>query len=106
MTTVSRYSDITFLGLRPKRPVENYTKETTMVKTLITDDFVPGPAETVEENYNPHNILYGSQGWTDDVDDATVESLVQAGIVSLDRIINGVGFETRIYISREGNGPR
>lgn len=80
-----------------------------MVKTLVEDAFaddVPDDASSIViEKYEPHNILYGSKGWTDALDDATIDLLVRVGAVTLDRTVSGVGFETRIYVSVEGNKP-
>ena len=77
-----------------------------MVKTMNEDDFVPGPCEQVTHNYEPHSILYGSEGWTDELDDTAIDFLVNVGAITLNRTIHGVGFETRIYVSVEGRGPR
>ena len=77
-----------------------------MVKTLVTDGFaeeIPEPVEVT--SYEPHSIVYGFEGWTDDVDAATIDLLVKAGVIELRSTINGVGFETRIYVSRAGTGP-
>lgn len=77
-----------------------------MTTTLITDGF-DGEIEAgeIEHNYEPHNIVYGSLDWTDALDDATLHLLLAAGIVRHERTINGVGFETRIFVSNEGVGP-
>lgn len=77
-----------------------------MAKTLVEDAFaddVPDDASSITvEPYAPHNILYGATGWTDAVDDATIDLLVEAGVIYLYRTIEGVGFFTRIYVSIEG----
>lgn len=71
--------------------------------TLITDGF-DEPLE-IDANYEPHNIVYGALGWTDDVDDATITVLVRIGAIRLVRAHAGLGWETRIYVSVEGDGP-
>lgn len=76
-----------------------------MVATLNHDAFDKGERE-VEHNYEPHNILYGNSGWTDALDDATLDLLVKTGAARLHKTISGVGFETRIYVSVNGKEPR
>jgi hypothetical protein len=68
------------------------------MKTIIEDAF---DGEVVE-NYTPHNILYGSEGWIDSLSDATIDVLLGAGAIVLARTVTGVGFETRLYVSAKG----
>lgn len=70
--------------------------------TLINDRF---DEEPVQHNYEPHNLLYGSKGWTDAADDATIDLLLRVGAVRLAGTVSGVGWETRIYVSVEGRDP-
>lgn len=73
-----------------------------MTVTINHDEFVDEPLG----EYQAHNILYGEKGWTDQVDDATIDLLVNTGAVALDRVVSGAGFESRIYVSVKGVGPR
>jgi hypothetical protein len=75
------------------------------MNTLVTDDFAEGPAQVVH-NYEPHNIVYGSKGWTDALDDGTIDLLMRTGAVRLEKTISGVGFETRIYVTVAGQPPK
>lgn len=75
-----------------------------MIETLNHDEFEEHD-EVITENYAPHNIVYGSTGWTDVVDDATIALLLRIGAIDLNRTITGVGFETRIYVSVKGTEP-
>lgn len=71
------------------------------MKTIIKDEF---EGEVVED-YTPHNIVYGSRGWTDALSDATIDVLLIVGAIVLDRVVTGVGFETRLYVSMIGVYP-
>jgi hypothetical protein len=72
-----------------------------LTTTLITDDFADEPGEP----YEPHNLLYGSHGWTDAVDDATIDLLLKVGAIRFLRQHSGIGWQTRIYVSEEGRDP-
>ncbi len=73
-----------------------------MVMTANEDAFV---GEDFVHNYEPHSILYGKSGWTDALDDATLDLLVKTGAIRLYKVVRGVGFETRIYVSVKGKEP-
>lgn len=76
------------------------------MNTLIEDAFEEGPtSEGFEHNYEPHVILYGAKGWTDEVDVATIKLLANCGAIRLVQTVSGVGWETRIYVSVEGTDP-
>lgn len=72
-----------------------------MVTTLNHDAFDNEPIDPL-----PYNILYGTDGWTDEIDSATLESLVKIGVIRLLRRVAGPGFETRIYVSTKGREPQ
>lgn len=72
--------------------------------TLITDGFEDEPKDPTLV-YN-HNILYGETGWTDEIEDATIDLLVKVGAIRLHKTVMGVSFETRIYVSTNGKEPR
>lgn len=76
-----------------------------MVATLVNDPFENEPPMTTAP-LERHDIVYGNLGWTDAVDDATLDLLVRAGVIVLSRTITGPDFETRVYVSVEGDGPR
>lgn len=73
-----------------------------MPKTLNEDEFAKGNGS---EPVSIHNIVYGKKGWTDSLDDGTLDLLVKTGAVERERTVAGPGFETRIYVSVKGNGP-
>lgn len=66
--------------------------------TLITDGFESETPEPVEI----YNILYGDNGWTDTLDDATLGTLLEVRAIVLDSIKTFTKFEVRIYVSVEG----
>lgn len=70
-----------------------------MTATLNHDELVPN----VPDSYN---IIYGNSGWTDEVDDGTVDLLVDAGVIRLIDTFHGVYNRTRIYVSNEGKEPK
>jgi hypothetical protein len=69
--------------------------------TLITDGFADDP-QVSKEPVPSHSIVYGAEGWTDALDDTTIDLLVEVGAIGLDRVHSGPGWETRIYVSRCG----
>lgn len=73
------------------------------MKVLNHDEFEDEP---LKHNYEPHNILYGREGWTDAVDDATIDILVGIGAIRLHAVHSGTGWETRVYVSVKGREPQ
>jgi len=67
--------------------------------TLITDEF---SEPEFNHNYAPHNIVYGANGWTDEIDDDTVALLASIGVIELSRTHYGVDWQTNIYVSKKG----
>jgi hypothetical protein len=76
-----------------------------MVKTLNNDSFKGEPDIKTVDAREPHVIVYGSKGWTDGIDDATLDLLVRAGVLRFVRAVEGADFETRLYESVKGSAP-
>jgi hypothetical protein len=81
-----------------------------MMKTLVTDGFEDKPKTTDDETIHvdsgdPHNIVYGALGHTDSLSDESIALLVEAGVIVRDREVSGPGWQTRIYLSVQGNPP-
>ncbi len=73
------------------------------MKTLVTDEFAEGEPEPTPEPVDSHDIIYGALGFTDTVDAETIQTLVGAGVIVLDRYVGGSGWSTRIYRSVQAN---
>ena len=80
------------------------------MKTLVTDEFEDKPKTVADatvhtDDEDPHNIVYGALGFTDSLSDETIALLVEAGVIVRHREIAGPGWQTRIYLSVQGNPP-
>ncbi len=73
-----------------------------MTTTINEDVFDKGDAVTPVE---PHHILYGFDGHTDEVDVYTLEVLWSIGAIELRGTVEGNGTVTHIYVSRAGVVP-
>jgi hypothetical protein len=76
-----------------------------MQKTLNEDAFKGEPTVKAVDSREPHVIVYGSKGWTDGIESATLDLLVRAGVIRFVRAIEGANFETRLYESVKGEAP-
>jgi hypothetical protein len=70
--------------------------------TMNHDEEIP---VVTPESWDNYNIIYGQSGWTDEVDDATVDLLVNAGAIRLHQLYRGVYNRTRVYVSVKGTEP-
>jgi hypothetical protein len=75
------------------------------MKTINHDDFATGTNVNSVNIEKPHVIIYGCLGWTDVVESATLEALVNAGAIRFVRAIEGDSFITHIYESVKGDAP-
>lgn len=62
--------------------------------------------EEIEPSHDNYNIVYGSTGWTDAIDDATIEVLRTVGAIALHQTYQGVYNRVRIYVSLPGKDPK
>lgn len=72
--------------------------------TIINHDGFEG--EEIPLGHDNYNIVYGSKGWTDALDDATIELLTLTGVIRLYTTYTGVYNHTRVYVSIEGKEPK
>jgi hypothetical protein len=73
------------------------------MKTLNHDEEFEDDESGVQ--YEPHSIVYGEKGWTDDLSEETIALLVSKGIIVPFMTYTGRKHETRIYVSVQGIGP-
>lgn len=79
------------------------------MKTLVNDpfeddEFKEEPKKKI--SFEPHTIVYGTNGrFTDALDESTIQLLAEVGVIYFVRAIDHGAGETRIYTSRQGKVP-
>lgn len=75
-----------------------------MTTTLNEDRFEPGPAPTYGDPL-VHDIVYGEDGWYDNLDRGTLNQLLAIRAITLVRQDTGPNHITNIYRTVEGKVP-